>query len=540
MADDEPRAGEQTTANYGWTKPNVGNSDDAWGGMLNADLDSIDAIVHGIDVRGMIPGPPGATGPAGPAGATGPQGPQGVPGATGSQGPAGAASTVPGPAGPTGPAGVNGATGPPGPTTVSTDAANSARLGTDSLIYVPTPTVPPGTVVSDTAPASPQVGQLWFDSKGGQLYVWYNDGNSSQWVIAVNAAASLLPASTTVLGGVKVDGTTIQAAADGTISTIIVPMGDNRIINGDMRIDQRNNGASGTANAYTVDRWGYFATQASKGTWGRAALSGIITTIGFGYSLGFTSSSAYTSLAADVFIFYQNIEADMVTDFQWGTANARQVTLSFWAYSSLTGTFSGSIENYAGTRSYPFTYSIPSANTWTKIAVTIPGDTAGTWVMSGNAGSMELNFDLGSGATSRGAGGAWANGNLVGVTGSVSVVGTNGAAFYVTGVKLEIGGVATPFNRQSLAKSLADCQRYYQIGQIFANFYSAAAVGVGVSSIHSPMRAVATATITSNSSSNVGTVTLGDAATNTIAASAAASASANTSINVTFTLSAEL
>ena len=135
----------------------------------------------------------------------------------------------------------------------------STALFTDSLIYVPTPTIPPGTVVSDTAPASPQVvGQEWFDGVSGQLYVWYDDGNSGQWVIAVNAAASLLPASTTVLGGVKVDGTTIKAAPDGTISTTVVPMGDNRIINGDMRIDQRNGGASGTAlNAFPADRWFY-------------------------------------------------------------------------------------------------------------------------------------------------------------------------------------------------------------------------------------------------------------------------------------------
>ena len=71
-------------------------------------------------------------------------------------------------------------------------------------------------------------------------------------------------------------------------------------------------------------------------------------------------------------------------------------------------------------------------------------------------------FDLGSGATSRGPADAWASANYIGATGAVSVVATNGATFNVTGVKLEIGSVATPFNRQSLAKSMADCQRYYQ------------------------------------------------------------------------------
>ena len=121
---------------------------------------------------------------------------------------------------------------------------------------------------------------------------------------------------------------------------------------------------------------------------------------------------------------------------------------------------------HASTRSYPFTFSIPAANTWTKIVVTIPGDTAGTWVMSGNAGAMYASLrswqrlELIAVPPS-----AWASANYIGATGAVSVVATNGATFYLTGVKLEIGSVATPFNRQSLAKSMADCQRYYQTGQ---------------------------------------------------------------------------
>ena len=140
----------------------------------------------------------------------------------------------------------------------------------------------------------------------GQLYTFYNDGNSSQWVTASNATASLLPASTTVLGGVKVDGTTIKAAADGTISTTVVPMGDNRIINGDMRIDQRNNGASGTAiNGYTVDRWitallgggqGNVAAERSA----RCRVLWVSATI-----LVFTSRRLTPPLASDCFTFFQ-------------------------------------------------------------------------------------------------------------------------------------------------------------------------------------------------------------------------------------------
>ena len=253
------------------------------------------------------------------------------------------------------------------------------------------------------------------------------------------------------------------------LSPLVVPgINDNRIINGDMRIDQRNNGASGTANGYTVDRWQYYGFQANKGAWQGIALGAQGQASGLTYGLQFTSSSAYTPLATDTFVFVQYLEADAIGDFAWGTAGAQSVTLSFWVYSSLTGTFSGSIQNYAGTRSYPFTYSIPNASNWYKIAVTIPGDTAGTWVLQGNVGSLAVMFELGGGSGKRGPAGAWASANYLGATGSVSVVGTNGAQFLLTGVKLEVGNVATPFNRQSLAKSMADCQRYYSVTTVHA------------------------------------------------------------------------
>jgi len=237
-------------------------------------------------------------------------------------------------------------------------------------------------------------------------------------------------------------------------------LNDNRLVNGDIRIDQRNAGASGTATGYTVDRWAFGSNLTTKGNWQRYA--GGPATLGFPYCLAFNSTSAYSSVSTDYFQFSQTIEADAISDFAWGTAGAQPITLSFLAFSSLTGAFSGCISNYNTTRSYPFSFSLSTANTWTKITLTIPGDTAGTWVTSGNGGSLIVHFDLGSGSTFRGPANAWASANYVGVTGSISVVATNAATFYLTGVKLEIGSVATPFNRQSLAKSLADCQRYYQ------------------------------------------------------------------------------
>ena len=250
----------------------------------------------------------------------------------------------------------------------------------------------------------------------------------------------------------------------GLAPTVAPGINPSRIINGDMRVDQRNNGASGTAQGYTIDRWIVGIAQAGKLTWGRNLNNiGGPGWVGFPYYLGVQSSSAYAPISTDAFQLQQVLEGDAVSDFAWGGASAQLVTLSFWAYSSLTGTFSGCIANNGGTRSYPFTYSLPSANTWTKIVVTIPGDTGGTWVLVGSNAALSVRFDLGCGSNFRGPANAWASTIYVGATGSVSVVATNGATFYVTGVKLEIGSVATPFNRQSLAKSLADCQRYFEM-----------------------------------------------------------------------------
>lgn len=282
-------------------------------------------------------------------------------------------------------------------------------------------------------------------------------------------------------------------------------IGDNRIINGDMRIDQRNNGASGTATGvYTVDRWSYSANQASKGTWQRGATGANFLSLGFGYILQFTSSSAYASVASDYFQFMQPIEADMIADFAWGTPQAQPITLSFLVSSTLTGTFSGAIRNNVPNRSYPFTFSVPVANTPTKIAVTIPGDTSGSWVLQGNGVGLYLNFDLGCGSTLRGPANAWASADYHGATGVVSVVGTNAATFNVTGVKLEIGSAATPFNRQSLAKSMADCQRYYQAGQINSTGYMEASTPFNINVYYNTfMRAAPTITLSNMSSANL-------------------------------------
>jgi hypothetical protein len=234
----------------------------------------------------------------------------------------------------------------------------------------------------------------------------------------------------------------------------------NRIINGAMRIDQRNAGASGTANGFPLDRWAYYGSQASKGTWQQNAGS-VTPPTGFSNYFGFTSSSAYSVLSTDDFVFYQHIEGYNFADMAFGTASAATITLSFWVRSSLTGTFGGGVSNSAYNRSYPFSFTINSANTWEQKSVTIAGDTSGTWIGATNGVGLTVRFSLGSGSNFKGTAGAWAASGLSAPTGATSVVGTNGATFYITGVQLEKGSTATSFDYRPYTTELQLCQRYY-------------------------------------------------------------------------------
>jgi hypothetical protein len=239
----------------------------------------------------------------------------------------------------------------------------------------------------------------------------------------------------------------------------------NRIINGGMVIDQRNNGASvsngvGATEVFPVDRWSLYGTQASKCTGQRNAGS-VTPPAGYTNYLGITSSSAYSVLAGDHFTIYQRIEGFNTADLGWGAAGAQSITMTFWARSSLTGTFGGTLTNNAFNRSYPFTYTISAANTWEQKSITISGDTTGTWATNNTIG-ISVYFSLGAGSTFSGTAGAWTGSGLLSATGATSVVGTNGATFYITGVQLEAGTVASPFERRDYGRELIMCQRYYE------------------------------------------------------------------------------
>lgn len=263
---------------------------------------------------------------------------------------------------------------------------------------------------------------------------------------------------------------TITDASGGSTASIngLTPQASNmaatfnRIINGAMTIDQRNAGASVTpaSQDYTLDRFKWVLSAASKLSCGQNA-GAVATPVGFKNYLGVTSLSAYTVGASEQFSLQHHIEGFDVADLNWGAASAKTVTLSFQVYSSLTGTFGGMLRNSAQDRIYIFSYSIPVANTWTTISITISGDTTGTWLTTNGIG-ITASFSMGSGATLSGTAGSWGSTYYTSATGATSVVGTSGATFYITGVQLEAGSTASSFAHENYADTLSKCQRYYE------------------------------------------------------------------------------
>jgi hypothetical protein len=290
--------------------------------------------------------------------------------------------------------------------------------------------------------------------------------------VATLGAGAILntPASATLTNATGLPLTTgvtgvLPEANGGTGTTTGYYGFKNRIINGAMVIDQRNEGASVNTNgAYPVDRFIQLMSGGGVLTSQRSTTS----PSDFINSIFTTVSTADASIAAgDYYLLRHVIEGLNVADLNWGAAaasagkTAATVTLSFKVRSSVTGTFSGALTNSAEDRSYPFTYSIASANTWTNISVTIAGDTSGTWLTDNGVG-IRINFDLGTGSTRLGTAGAWGGAGYFGSTGSVQLISTLNATFYITGVQLEKGSTATSFDYRPYGTELNLCMRYFQ------------------------------------------------------------------------------
>jgi len=232
----------------------------------------------------------------------------------------------------------------------------------------------------------------------------------------------------------------------------------NRIINGNMAIAQRTTSAVTTDEAFPVDRFQLQIVNANL-----SLVQSSTAPAGFNYSIAATVTSTTSATVLDRSRLFQNIEGFNVADLDWGTANAKTITISFWARSTVTGTYSGNVSNYGGNRSYIFTYAL-TANTWTYVTATIPGDTTGTWLKT-NSGGMVLNpITFNCGANYQGTAGSWIAGDARGTSGSTYLATSNaGAVFNITGVQLEVGSTATNFDYLPYTTELQLCQRYYEV-----------------------------------------------------------------------------
>jgi hypothetical protein len=235
----------------------------------------------------------------------------------------------------------------------------------------------------------------------------------------------------------------------------------NRIINGDMRINQRANTtySINSGNIYTVDRWEAVESHANS-VFAVQQSSDVPTGSGFSNSAIVTITTAGTTGASDISIFRQQVEGFNVDDFNFGTASAKTISISFWVKSSVTGTYALAVSNSANNRHYIRHYTINSANTWEYKTVTIPGDTTGTWLKSNDVG-LRLKFTLAAGTSYQGTVDSWNAADVIGTSSSVNLTSTLNATWQITGVQLEVGSYATTFERRPYGTELQLCQRYY-------------------------------------------------------------------------------
>lgn len=344
------------------------------------------------------------------------------------------------------------------------DAANAAWLSKIDLDDAGLLGSPVTTAAAAPTVPTPVNGDLWLNTTNGVLSVF----NGAAWV---ETGVDKVP----LAGGKMTGDLTVPSLNGGPLGGI-----RNRIINGDMRIDQRYSGTAQTVTStlsYVLDRW--------------ACISGTSGSVGLGFARSTTAPANFTNSATmytntpgvqsslNKCAFSQQIEGLNVSDLNWGTANAQTVTISFWARSSTTGTQAVSVANAttAATRSYVATFTIIASNTWEYKTVTIPGDTSGTWAKDNTAG-LVLRFDYGSGTLFESTSGSWISADAYRTSACVNLSNTASGNIFVTGVQLEVGSVATPFEHRSYGQELALCQRYYQIGTAQFSAYGSASNGL--------------------------------------------------------------
>ena len=357
-----------------------------------------------------------------------------------------------------------------------------------------------GIYVSDTAPSGAPDNSLWWESDTGNLYIRYNDGDSSQWVIVVP--------STALAGIVRFDvsqGLTEPQMAQGRQNVYAAPfdaMSYNGIqYNGSCDISQEKGVSSTTATGYVCDGWNYYAAGTGVCTCGVGAPAGMPS--GYINRTSCSVTTAQASMAAgDRFSLNHNVEGYRINRLGWGTTNAQPLTIAFWVRNTPSGVYSLSLRNgnYLN-RSYVTTYTQNVTDTWEYKTITIPGDTGGTWYTD-NTNALIITFAFACGTTnSTSTLNAWQAGNVQAASTQVNMMASTANGFRITGLVVLPGieapsAARSPLIMRPYDQELLTCQRYYQkwIGVMTAGYHNSAGGTLISSYIVSPqLRATPTA-----------------------------------------------
>ena len=267
-------------------------------------------------------------------------------------------------------------------------------------------------------------------------------------------------------------------------SSALLPAGlgfRNKIINGDMRINQRAASTTSTNVSYLVDRWVMYAG---------SSLTSLNTSTDA--PTGFTNSiyaeCTTASGPASYHGIVQQIEGNNISDLGFGTAWAKPVVVSFWVKSTKTGIANFSFANNGNSRTFTTTYTIDVANTWEKKIIYINGDTSGTWLTTNGMG-LRLWWDLGSTTSYNTTVNTWVGTDSIRTSSQThNLTATLNARLYLTGVQLEQNYQPTPFEQRPIGVELALCERYYQKCGVWHGAANNATSWLGTASARTSMR----------------------------------------------------
>lgn len=264
------------------------------------------------------------------------------------------------------------------------------------------------------------------------------------------------PAPFSTLPGINAQ----NAASNGGVCANCTPA-PNLLVNPSMDIDQANEGASiaitnAGGDVNLIDQWIAFASSTASNL---SAAQVTDAPPGFSHSLKFTVGTGASLGGSDLVVIKQNIEANQATNIAFGTSRAATLSVSFWLKASVAGVYGYTLYNPNAARSYIQACTVAAA-TWTQCSAIIPGDTGGTWTLTGTGPGIQLSVTAAAALNSTG--GVWASTPRFATSAQTQLTTTTNATLQITGAKLEISAVPTPFVRRDFAAELGLAERYYE------------------------------------------------------------------------------